>query len=351
MSTLEDRYAICPQMRVYDQLTPALAPYVAFISKPHFKSDIVNIDSNGFRVSYAGTRAVDTTAWRNITKKAIILGGSFTFGVGATHDRSTLASRMNSITPFTFINLGIRAGNSTQELIASIPFVAHSECILVCSGINNLVVNLQSHGKHDLFGPLFYEENYNLFFNYSITEIAEMIRSQRTSLNPRKTIEEMARKVHRVLFQKIKSTRGTARHQSLLTSDAEPEVRTKFRQAIEIQKRDLNLLVKLLPSKSRLIFAAQPFASTSKQILSLQEVELFKIMDSLQLWHWQIIKTHLKKLWPEYVAELESFCRTQNISFIDLNQIDFDGWCFVDRIHMTDNGYTQIANAIARELV
>jgi hypothetical protein len=52
-------------------------------------------------------------------------------------------------------------------------------------------------------------------------------------------------------------------------------------------------------------------------------------------------------LWANYVAGVKETCKTEGIEFVDLNLMDLDGWCFIDDVHMTDNGYMQVARKIA----
>ena len=43
---------------------------------------------------------------------------------------------------------------------------------------------------------------------------------------------------------------------------------------------------------------------------------------------------------------LERGCAELGVPFVDLSQATYTGWCFVDRIHMTDRGYEAAAAAI-----
>ena len=122
-------------------------------------------------------------------------------------------------------------------------------------------------------------------------------------------------------------------------------------KAVERTKRDLTLLADACAGKSKLIFALQPFASVMSKQLSPQEQQLFAITDKMQYKHWQMLKDELVRLWPSYSKQLAEICAELAVPFMDLNQAAYDGWVFVDRVHMNDAGYTQSAQHVAKELL
>ena len=117
--------------------------------------------------------------------------------------------------------------------------------------------------------------------------------------------------------------------------------------AVARQIRDLSIIAGSIPDRSRLLFVAQPFAASARVDLSREEEELFKLADGMQGQHWQIMKYLLVELWPAYVGELEQACSQNGIMFMDLNRSEISGWAYVDRVHMTDAGYRQVAKSIA----
>jgi hypothetical protein len=62
------------------------------------------------------------------------------------------------------------------------------------------------------------------------------------------------------------------------------------------------------------------------------------------------IHRHMVALWPDYVNGIKRACDEDSIPFIDLNQVELEGWCFVDAVHMTRNGEMQIARHLARAI-
>ena len=136
---MTERYNIVPQMQVYDRLPIVLLPHITFGSRPNYRSDVVNTGDMGFRISLSQNGCIDPST----DSRDIMLGGSYVFGVGATRDEYCLPSQLH------FTNLGIRAGNSTQQLIASIPWLKAANTIIVCDGLNNLVANIQARRDNE----------------------------------------------------------------------------------------------------------------------------------------------------------------------------------------------------------
>ena len=329
--SLERRYRLCPQLRVYDRLEPVLTPYVTFSSPANFRSPVVNTDRHGFRVSHAGQVRVDTESWWQANRRGLVLGGSFVFGFGSTEDRQTMVSQLGRRTGVAFLNLGIRAGNSLQELIAALPFLSAADTVVVCSGINTLVTHLQSSGGHDLYGPLFGEEWWSALSMRPVREVAQLAARGRLSgwLGP-------TRNGHRA---------------SAPARRAQGDLDAAMARAERQQERDLRLLARALPERIRPVFAVQPFAESLSKAFAEEELALFQLNDTIgeeRRDHWHALKSQLRSAWSAYAGRLRQVCQRLGIPCVDLNRVAFEGWCFVDRIHMTDHGQAQVASHLAQ---
>ncbi|MBC8394173.1 MAG: hypothetical protein ISS57_11795 [Anaerolineales bacterium] len=338
----KERYQIVPQMETYNTKFPkVITPYLTLFHQANYRSEIINTDSAGFRFSYREEVRIDNQSWWSQKDRGIVLGGSFAFSEGATNDHNTLVSNLNSITGSSFINLGIKGGNSIQELITAIPFLADTEKAIVCSGMNNLVVSLQSTGRNELFGPLFSEGLVDKLTNYSINTLVR--RASFDEVGTVILIKMLLTRIGKVLFgqRREKKKRRTAKGQDKYEA---------LRKAVEWTQRDLRIIDRSLPTSVKVTFIMQPFASASSKELTPEEQRLFNITDNLAGSHWEVLKNDLVELWPSYVHELETMCSELGIAFMDLSEKEFDGWVYVDRVHMTDKGYLQAAQFIAEEL-
>jgi hypothetical protein len=350
MATMNDYYKLCPQMRVYAELPNVIAPYMIFTAKPDFRSDVVNTDRYGFRWS-AGTEGItDADEWRKRCKRGIVMGGSFVFGLGATQDRYTVTSHLGSLTNCSFLNLGIISANSTQELISSIPFLPETDYVVICSGVNNLVTNHQSIGRNEMYGPFYYEHIYETLSSYNLRDLAGLVESSTSK------ISSVSRLLWEIAMRAIR-TAGKQAPTSLevVVEDSNTETfSTSFKHALDLQMRDLRLISKLINTRTKLIFALQPFSFAIKRSTSTEEKALFAMWDErdgTQEREWKILRTKMIEWWDDYVIGLCNACKEHNIQFVDLNTLKFDGWCFIDRIHTTDNGNEQVARRIAEEII
>src|SRR4051812_27182102 len=146
------------QMRDYDALEPVFHPYLGFTSPHNFRSPSVTTDALGFRRSEFGGRVSSTESVDTEVPYGVALGGSFMFGVGATHDRHSVVSRLAEERGRPYLNRAVRAGNSMQELLAALPVLGGAEDVVACTGVNNLALAFWSSRTYDGIGPFFYDE-------------------------------------------------------------------------------------------------------------------------------------------------------------------------------------------------
>jgi hypothetical protein len=114
--------------------------------------------------------------------------------------------------------------------------------------------------------------------------------------------------------------------------------------------RDLRILRRMAPDEATVVFGLQPYAPLIERTLSPEEEEIFAALDLIQGKKWEVVKEHIAACWGGYVAALERGCAELGVPFVDTSKADLDGWCFVDRIHMTDRGYDAAA-AMFEEVV
>ena len=75
----------------------------------------------------------------------------------------------------------------------------------------------------------------------------------------------------------------------------------------------------------------------------MEEKELIRINENLSSTSWRVAqdKSDGSEIYDWYRTRLRRECETRGIKFLDANGI-FGGrsdWCFVDKVHLTDNGY------------
>jgi hypothetical protein len=353
------RAELIPQLRVYGQVERVLWPIVTTTAEAGFSSDVLTTDSRGHRVTRLdGREARSDDAPANA---GFVLGGSYAFGVGASSDAGTLPSALWRRTGLPWVNLGLRAANSAQELASALPFVDRDTTYLVCSGLNNFSTARGAPGLDPLFGPMHHEAHMARLASVPITRLARLVDDPLGSFGDRALRRELSRRRRRRLELRVrpyrrleKRVRGRfaapAEEAPPPTASADP-TGDVFLEAAERQLRDLRLLRRLVPTAAKVVFALQPLALYTDKELSPEEEDLFAALDVLQPNRWPELKRLLETHWGDYAAALQDGCGAAGIPFVDLSRAGYEGWCFVDRVHMTDRGHEAAAAMLERVVI
>ena len=361
------RLELVPQLAEYGDLGTVFWPLVTSASRPNATGTVVTTDSRGHRV----TRVDGETARSDAAADgaAFLLGSSFSFGVGASDDSRTIAAELWRRTGVPYVNLAVRAGTSTQELIAALPFAERRTTFVVCSGLNNLAAAgldyfLAERGRRvdPLFGPMYDEGHIHTLTGFAIPRLARLaddpggaldddaLRSElrkRRRARLRRRLRPVRRLVKRVRGRFARPAPARARPPADMPEELFDEV---VAEAAARQLRDLRHLRRLVPGEARVVFGLQPAAWATTKEWSPEEVELFDLLDQIQPLRWKRLKHLLDTRWASYAAVLEQGCSESGVPFVDLSRGAYSGWCFVDRGHMTDRGY-EIAAAVLEEVL
>jgi hypothetical protein len=335
---LREAYTHAPQLRDYHALGLHVHPYVTFVSERNRRSKVVTTDADGFRRTPSPRGLIDTSTATSELDGAV-LGGSFTFGVGATSDAATLVAAIARSRGECWVNLGIRGGNSTQELASVMPFVIDIPRIVVCSGANNLVAALQTSGENDVYGPLFFERSFLLMNSVLDQDLKDSADS--TLHSARRAIDLIRRKRGATLPE-------TGARPSTQRSGTTPAQRLQL--ALARQVRDLTLLVRMCGDPRKVVFCTQPFAEAHDRDYVPEERRLIGLYDHRQHEPWRRVLSFALASWSSYVQGLREACVQLGVAFRDLPARDLRGWSFIDRLHLTDEGYRQAALAIMEAL-
>src|SRR3954470_24621229 len=141
---------LVPTREPYLELEQVVWPYRTVGLWPNVSLPEVVLDSRGHRLSRHGE---DTVASDNApADAAFLIGGSYAFGVGASSDAGTLASALWRRSGTPYVNLGLPAETSTQELIWALALAERTARFVLVSGINNLTAATGAP-LDPLFGP------------------------------------------------------------------------------------------------------------------------------------------------------------------------------------------------------
>ena len=308
-------------MRDYDALEPVLHPYLGFTSPHNFRSPSVSTDSAGFRRSEFGGRAMATESVEADEQFGVALGGSFTFGVGATHDRHSVVSRLGEEAGMPFLNRAVRAGNSLQELLAALPLLPRASQVVVCTGVNNLALSAWSARTYDDLGPLFYDEAIATLAGRRLDELG----AQAGAAGFRETLRSG-----------LSAVRSRPRPSDPPRPQLDPQ--SIASAAASRHLRDLELVAAATGPDARLIFVVQPFVPD-------EHAGAIGSVERRADW-WQSTIEFVSRQWPSYVEELRSGCEALGVRSRVLWSSEFEGRAYVDRVHMTDHGQRQAARRI-----
>ena len=326
---VEQRNTIAPQMRDYDEIgmRQEWVPHLMYFHPRNVALNSVSTDEFGFR---------NTTGAKPNAPTALLVGGSSVFGIGATSDGKTIPSLLNASTKYNWRNLGGRAFNSTQESIlvhlANVKKIDGP--IVVMSGINNLTRTLMSGSFSPMFGA---------FFHQGLFE-----QQMKSAAVGNRALTRMLIEGLRAKFGLGKKSDAVAPKIQSAESKAE-----SYRAMLSVFERDceyINMLAK--HNKTTTAFVLQPFAQFVKKSFTSQELRLFELLDQ-EAESFSRVLAELSEKQQQYSTDLQRICGQVGVKFVDLNsapELQQPDWLFVDRVHLTDAGYSVVAKLLVRDL-
>ena len=327
-AAVEQRNVIVPQMRDYDELgmNQEWVPHLMYFHPRNASKPSVSTDQFGARNS-VGTKPNAPTA--------LLVGGSSVFGIGATSDSTTIPSLLNASTKYNWRNLGGRAFNSTQETI--LLHLSNTKKIdgpiVVMSGANNLTRSLMAGS----FSPM-----YGAFFHQGLFE--QQMKSAAVG----------NRALTRQLIAGLREKFGLGKKSNTQMTSHTPSTKAEsYKAMLTVFERDceyLNMLAK--HNSTTASFVLQPFAPWINKSLTSQEIKLFELLDQ-EAESFSRILVELAEHKAQYARDVEAICANVGLKFLDLNlapELRQPEWLFVDRVHLTDAGYSVVAKLLVREL-
>ena len=327
-AAVERRNLIVPQMRDYDELgmRQEWVPHLMYFHPRNVALKSVTTDEFGFR---------NTTGAKPGAPTALLVGGSSVFGIGATSDAMTIPSLLNTATKYNWLNFGGRAFNSTQEAI--LVHLSNTKKIegpiVVMSGANNLTRSLMSGSFSKMFGAFFHQG----LFESQMRSAAVGNRA-------------LARQLIAGLCERF----GFGKKQHSQDSSNPSHSKTASYDAmLTVFERDCEYFQMLAKHNSTSAsFVLQPFAPWIQKSFTTQETELFELLDQ-EAEGFSRVLSELAERKQQYTQDLQVICARAGLKFVDLNtasELQKPEWLFVDRVHLTDAGYSVVAKLLVRDL-
>ena len=293
------RRALAPQLRAYARLGDGMRwlPYLMFSQTAGFRSEVVNTDCHGFRWSILPDGSVASVEDPPGESCGVVVGGSTAFGVGATSDAGSVASRLAACTGRPFLNLAARGHCSTQELLAfmlysdALPRVSH---IVVMSGVNDLYMQYAANHFDVQLGAFFYSDLYFDAMAQAGRSVPERLRG---------ALRRRGRRRPRRAFETLLDEREGRRD-----------------RVIAVMRRNLSQLAALAASRSaRLVYALQPTFPWLRKQPRAEEQALFDAREAQDPRRELMIDRVLSPANGERcAAELRKTCDELGIAFVEL---------------------------------
>jgi lysophospholipase L1-like esterase len=333
-------------MGVRDQLTPQMLgyqeqfadsgdirwlPYLMYFHPSSYHSAVVNTDVSGFRYSECNGKRYSVCDCNREEPARLLAGSSTVFGIGASSDCWTLASRLseNDPRPELWFNFGGRSFNSTQELMLLVLYrhlLPPIKEIVLFSGFNNLgLARLPSSARLE-HGAFF---NCHQFFE---------------ALYPIKT-------------GGVKSVAKWLLGRDEVVVESPLSLEEQMRYAADLTLRHLyiwQIVAKDLNAK--LTYVLQPLSGWVRPKGCSQEEALFAELDRLGRFTEVYGDILSKEICLQYAEQLRVGVESIGARFINISPIlsaslKPDQWLFVDRVHFTDDGYKFVLKKLLEVLL
>lgn len=344
MNSTNVRYRIYPQMKAYDNMPPGrYVPYVMLSGPSSFRSEIINTDSYGFRLTSFGDKFASFDDIEKYEEVNIFVGASTAFGVGASSDATTIPSYMSKIDGTVWLNLGNRGCNSLQEYLHLILFLQRIKKInriIFFSGINDAYLALNSEG------PSFYDSKFGITNSIAeyppIKQIFVNSFSRLTGLRPDDLVNESVLNMFFSVFKKRPLNKSDSIRFSL---------GQKISQFERIYERNFSLYKGIVHSYDcKITFILQPFIYWTERRLSTNEERVMGYLSEIQKRDpWDKVKKDLsnKTVYDAFLNLIQKHASHNQINFFNSNVFltDEDDY-FVDAVHITDKANEIIAQKI-----
>ena len=342
------RYSLAPQMQTYDKFGHDWKPYLMFMQKANFKSNIINTDNFGLRYSsiHNGEKSRFTLVEKSIQtpEEYAIIGGSAAFGVGSTSDHSTISSNLSKMKNIQVHNLGVRAFSGYQSLILFQMLKTHFsklKYLIIMTSTNDTFLPHYVDFKGEYYPPFYYQDFFYKNMNQPQNSILKKMLYNFLPNKIKKNIDWSWDNKWKIAEKILNSKKNQE------VSNTKNEIfdyKNSIKQVMETWKifsRSLDF---------KIIYTIDPNANWCNHEKSNEENKIFDEIKKMQN---KKIQTALSSLTKEKYLEHKTFlkneCIKNGFEFLDSNETlssrELDKkWIFVDSSHCTDLGYKVIAD-------
>jgi hypothetical protein len=308
-------------------------PYLMYFHRKDYRSVVINTDDRGFRYSHGAGQRSSVSEPAPASPVRLFVGSSTAFGIGATSDEATIASRLwSTYAPSSpWVNFCGRSFNSAQEALLLqlyrhlLPPIAE---VVFFTGLNDLALSRlpeEQRGDHGAF--------------FNCGEYFEQMEALR--VRHRKAATGIGRRVLR-------------RPEPVVAAPPVPPLSDRIASAVDLTARHLESWRLLLPD-TPISFVMQPLATWIRAEPAPEEALIFGELDEVSNF-WQLYgDIATLESGRAYAAATRAACEKADVRFLDISPViaeaaDARDWLFVDRAHFTDLGNDLVARLLAEQL-
>lgn len=298
-------------------------PFLGFTPPPGHRSDVINFDAEGFRLSHSPFGTVDSSGWLAAGGGGIVLGNSVAMGLAASSDRATPASHLAYITGIRQLNLALCGAISVQEIAAAVPFLDSASTVVIIGGGTEFINLLGSLTPDSVFGVVSFERTFAEIEQVPVFDLADLAAG--------KTVTDLGERRH---------SHRTPRRWHI------SEAMSRTEECARKRLRDMAVLSRAAGPETRVLFCLQPLATPRTRRLTPEERERFDFDAPV----FGILQSTAEECWTTYCELLAKGCAEIGVRFLNLSADQFEGDSFADIVHFNDDGNRQAAELIKRAL-
>jgi len=345
------KYSLAPQTKFYDSMGACWKSFIMYTQHPNLRSEFCNTDRFGLRFNNLSNNFNKNDSIFDVNldqnkDNAVIIGGSYAFGEGATKDQFTIASQLSKKTKFNFFNLGSRGHSGYQEIMSFLSYInklKNIKNIIIISGLNDLVLSNFIKTNDEQVSPIFGHDLFKSRMSEPVGWKAKILKKIFGFFIENVDWSKINHLNYKDEFLKIMNSKKT--------SSSEKNDNNYFDVTIEknlkiwsIISQGLNIPVHFILQPNS-IWQEKILSKTEKEIFSFAEKEknYKKLYEHINIEKYQMLKKKIEFLSNQF-----------KINFCDLNFILKDkkiiDTIWVDKIHMNDLGYEIVSNEIIKKL-
>lgn len=346
-------YQLTPQIKDYDRFMHVGArwlPYTMYFHEKNFRSNTINTDSLGFRYTYLNNNRYSVAEIPEGSIINLLVGGSTALGVGATSDKTTLASYLSQKTNEIWLNFAGRGYNAVQELIM---FLIHQPKfyrigkVIVLSGINTLALEgIPDHLASD---------NGRYYYSY---EFQHYMNKYNEDMKRKKDSFSIEYNNSLSYIQKLKSRFKNLNPADIIITDENVELETRVIRAANVITDTLYQWKLLLSDFTiDMRFILQPLAYWTRDYLTTAEKSVFHAIDHCPNNFYRLFSGVLgKEVHSLFFNNIQKNADRHKILCYDMNLLlansqKLTETLFVDRVHFNDLGNEVLADIILTEII